>query len=291
MPAPVVLDLDGSVGPLPGGVVLNLQAWQQLIRFACSMNTYREFARRLRGLLPATRGPVFLGSGDFHHLCFELIAHRPVERPLTVVVLDNHPDNMRFPFGIHCGSWVRRVAALPFVTHVHVVGITSTDVEVRHSWENYLTPLLRGKLTNWCVGVDVGWAKGVGLAERFLAFDTVAALLDRFADTQRHDLTPVYLTIDKDVLRADIARTNWDQGCMSVVEMIEAVSLFRGRLLDCDVTGDISTCTYDSRLKRLLSAMDRQPQIEVKESAGWQLQQHEINLRLLYALQACGAER
>jgi hypothetical protein len=289
MARPVVLDLDGSVGRLPGGIVLNLRAWQERIRFACSMNTYREFARVLRGLLPGTHGTVFLGSGDFHHLSYELIAHQPAARAFNVVVLDNHPDNMRFPFGIHCGSWVRRVAALPFVSHVHVLGITSTDVGVMHSWANYFAPLLRGKLTNWCIGVDVSWAARLGLAARFLAFDSAASLLDRFAETQRHDLTPTYLTIDKDVLRADVARTNWDQGCMSYVQMLEAVALFRGRLIGGDVTGDASTYRYGSMLKRWLSAIDRQPHLGVEQIMDSQRQHHEINLRLLTALQACSA--
>ena len=44
---PVVLDIDGSVGPLPDAVVLTLSAWQERIRFGCGMRTYREFAQAL----------------------------------------------------------------------------------------------------------------------------------------------------------------------------------------------------------------------------------------------------
>ena len=63
---------------------------------------------------------VLLGSGDFHHLSLPLVeleARRQRSRAgsLRVVVLDNHPDNMRFPLGVHCGSWVGRAAALPGV--------------------------------------------------------------------------------------------------------------------------------------------------------------------------------
>src|SRR5260221_14790211 len=113
MTAPVVLDFDGSVGPLPDAVVLPLGAWQERIRFGCGMRTYREFARVLDRALPAGHGAVFLGSGDFHHVSHALIARRCPPRRVKVVVLDNHPDNMRFPFGIHCGSWVRRGAGPP----------------------------------------------------------------------------------------------------------------------------------------------------------------------------------
>lgn len=285
MNPPVVVDLDGSVGTLPGATVLGLTDWHERMRFACSMRVYRDFTRVLDASLPAAHGAVFLGSGDFHHLSHALISRHRAERPFTVVVLDNHPDNMRFPFGIHCGSWVRRVAALPCVSHVHVLGITSRDVAVSHAWENYLTPLLRGKLTNWCVGVDVGWAARFGLAARFRAFDSVGMLLDRFADAVKLDRTATYLSIDKDVLTAGAAHTNWDQGCMTEPEMIEAIALVRGRLIGADVTGDVSAHRYESLWKRCLSAIDRQPPVDAESIAAWRRDQHALNLRLLDALQ------
>ena len=284
---PVVLDFDGSVGPLPDATVLPLQAWQERIRFGCSMRVYEAFRRTLDAAIPADATTVFLGSGDFHHVSHALIARMRRAAPVQVVVLDNHPDNMRFPFGIHCGSWVRRVAALESVSHVHVVGITSKDVGVAHAWENYFTPLLRGKLTNWCIGVDVGWAARLGLADRFLAFDNETALLDRFAEMQRKTSVPTYLTIDKDVLSIDTARTNWDQGVMSEATMLRAVSLFRGRLVGSDVTGDVSTYRYRAFWKRWLSALDAQPDVDAKELAACQRQQHAINVRLLDAIAAC----
>lgn len=287
MASPVILDFDGSVGPLPDATVLPLGDWQERIRFGCGMRAYREFAQVLDRALPCPHGTVFLGSGDYHHVSHVLIARRDAKRPFKVVVLDNHPDNMRFPFGIHCGSWVRRVAALPWVCHVHVLGITSKDVGAAHAWENYFTPLLRGKLTNWCIGVDVRWAARLGLAQRFLAFDTAAELLDRFAETHRSDPAPTYLTIDKDVLGEGEAHTNWDQGCMSEAEMLEAIALFRQRLIGSDVTGDVSNYRYRTGWKRWMSAMDGQPDVRGAKLADWQRQQHALNLRLLDALRAC----
>ncbi len=41
-PAPVVLDLDGSVGALPGEIRLPLaEAWQERMRFGCGLRTMR----------------------------------------------------------------------------------------------------------------------------------------------------------------------------------------------------------------------------------------------------------
>jgi arginase family enzyme len=289
MTPPVVLDLDGSVGPLPGAKVVALGDWQERIRFACGMRVYNEFARMLRAALPAAHGTVFLGSGDFHHISHTLIARQCAERVFKVVVLDNHPDNMRFPFGIHCGSWIRRVAALPGVSHVHVLGITSRDVAVAHAWENYFTPLLRGRLTNWCIGVDVGWARRLGLAARFRAFDSVGAMLDRFAESEKHDRTMTYLSIDKDVLSPSSARTNWDQGCMTEHELLDTIPLFRGRLAGADVTGDVSAHCYKTRWKRWMSALDRRPSVDGESLAAWQREHRALNVRLLDALHACAS--
>jgi hypothetical protein len=283
---PVVLDIDGSVGELADAVVLPLGAWQESIRFGCGMRAYGQFTRTLNRALPNSHGTAFLGSGDFHHISAALIA-RHGDRMFDVVVLDNHPDNMRFPFGIHCGSWVRWVSAFPFVRHVHVLGITSNDVAAAHAWGNYFMPLLRGKLTNWCIGIDVSWAARLGLANRFLSFDSMALLLDRFAEVHGKTLFPTYLTIDKDVLSPSVARTNWDQGCMSEMEMLQAIALFRRRLVGSDVTGDVSTYHYRSTWKRCLSALDRQSDVSGPLLADWQRQQHAINCRLLEALNAC----
>jgi hypothetical protein len=286
---PVVLDTDGSVGALPDALVLPLGSWQERIRFGCGMQVYREFAKALDGELPVVHGTVFLGSGDFHHVSYALIARLNPNRMIKVVVLDNHPDNMRFPVGIHCGSWVRRVAALPWVGHVDVLGITSRDVAARHAWENYFTPLLRGKLTNWCIGVDVRWAKRLGLAARFLSFDSPAELIDRFADYHRKNPVPAYLTIDKDVLSASVVHTNWDQGCMSEANMLAIIGLFRRSLVGSDVTGDVSAYRYKTRWKRWMSAMDGQCDVSSKDLEDWQGEHHRVNLRVLDAIAACDA--
>jgi hypothetical protein len=287
MMPPVILDIDGSVGALSNSLVLPLVAWQERIRFGCGMRTFHEFSQALDRTLPSKYGTVFVGSGDFHHVSHALIARLASDGMFKVVVLDNHPDNMRFPFGIHCGSWVRHVTALPWVSHVHVLGITSRDVTAAHAWENYFTPLRNGKLTNWCIGVDTGWAARLGLGDRFLSFDSAAALLDRFTESIRHDLTPIYLTIDKDVLSSAVARTNWDQGCMSEEEMMETITHFRGRLIGSDITGDVSSYRYRTWWKRWLSALDRQPDVSASELAGWQREQQAINVRLIDAIAAC----
>lgn len=281
---PVVLDIDNSVGELPNRRVLPLSGWQEAIRFGCSLAAMRRFTAVLEAQLPAHYGTVFTGSGDFHHLSWPLIARLKPAAPIQVVVLDNHPDNMRFPFGVHCGSWVRRVAALPFVEHVHVLGITSHDIGAGHAWENYLAPLLRGKLSYWSMGVDTGWAKWLGITRAFRGFDTPDALVDAFVEAQRTQRLPSYLTIDKDAFAPEVARTNWDQGRLQLDHALALIDSLRPGLAGSDINGEVSHYRYQAWWKRKLSAMDEQPAIDPAQLAGWQAQQHALNLKLLAAI-------
>lgn len=278
---PVVLDIDHSVGLLPDSRVFPLEHWQESIRFACSMKTMRRFAMVLNELLPAEYGTVFTGSGDFHHLSWPLIARLTPQVPIQIVVLDNHPDNMRFPFGVHCGSWVRRVAMLPTVSRVHVLGITSTDIGGLHAWENYLTPLLRGKLMYWSIGVDIGWAHRLGLAPAFRGFDTAAALVDTFVEAQRAQTAPSYLSIDKDVFSSEIVHTNWDQGCLQTEHALALIGSLSKGIIGSDINGEVSHYRYQSWWKRRLSSVDGQTNIDPTKLAGWQSQHHSLNKLLL----------
>ncbi len=205
----------------------------------------------------------------------------PGDWRFQVVVIDNHPDNMRFPFGVHCGSWVRRVAALPRVSHVHVVGITSGDIGRKHAWENYLAPLRAGGLTYWSAGVDVSWAARFGLGAAFRSFDRTEAMVEAFVDAQRTQREPVYLSIDKDAYAPDVAMTNWDQGTLSEAGGAAIIGAVRGRLIGSDITGEISRYRYKSWWKRRLSAMDGQVEADGHRLIEWQSQQHALNLRLL----------
>lgn len=282
----VILDLDHSVGTLPQRLVIPLEHWQESLRFGCSLAVLRCFRQVLDETLPSSYGTVMLGSGDFHHLSWPLIERVTGAGEFQVVVLDNHPDNMRFPFGVHCGSWVRRVAALPRVRHVHVVGIGSTDIGRGHAWENYLTPLRRRRLSYWSVGVDVGWASRLGLGHAFHGFADIDALVVAFCAAQRAQPLPTYLSIDKDVFALQVARTNWDQGRMLPEHAMAIVASLCGGLVGSDITGEVSSYRYHSWWKRRLSAIDQQPGVDERELGQWQAEQHALNLQLLQAIDA-----
>ncbi|MEX8192821.1 arginase family protein [Comamonas guangdongensis] len=285
---PVVLDVDGSVGPLAGELRLPLQDWQESVRFGCGLGRFARFKAAMQQGLPAEHGTAFLGSGDFHHLSWPLIERCIAEqgfsatRPLRVVVLDNHPDNMRFPWGVHCGSWVRRVAMHPAVSQVHVAGITSQDIGSGHAWENYLQPLRAGKLSYWSCGVDTRWAGRVGAAQAFRSFSSVAELAHELSRHLGARPQPSYLSIDKDVFAPEVVRTNWDQGRMLESEAGRIIEALSGQIVGSDITGDVSSWRYTTWWKRLMSASDGQDtEIDAATLAGWQAGQHELNRRLV----------
>jgi arginase family enzyme len=290
---PVVLDLDRAVRPLPGEHRLALAGWQERLRFGCGLGALRSFAATLERDLPpfAAHGTVFLGSGDFHHLSWPLVARCIAARahqaaaPLRVVVLDNHPDNMRFPFGVHCGSWVRRVALLPAVAQVHVAGITSTDIGNGHAWENYLAPLRAGKLTYWQAGVDTGWARWLGVARAVRRFGDVAQLADALVTHLRTTPQPTYLSIDKDVFAPEVVHTNWDQGRMTAAQALRIVGALQGQVVGSDITGEVSSHRYTTAWKRWLSARDGQDTaLPAQPLADWQAAQHALNVHLAAAI-------
>jgi len=274
---------------LPGAARVDLHDWHDRLRFACSRRQLQAFGEHLSTLLaalvPAPHGTIFFGSGDFHHLSLPLIERTAAShpQPLRVLVFDNHPDNMRFPFGVHCGSWVSRVAALPTVARVDVIGITSSDITLTHAWENRLGPLYGGRVRYWSIGVDTRWANRIGLAHAFRNFGSADAMMAALLDDLGSDDAAVYLSIDKDVLDPSEARSNWDQGCLHLRHLQAAIAALRGRLIGSDVNGEVSLARYPQRWKRMLSAVDQQPIPDATSLAALQSQQHSVNLALWQA--------
>jgi arginase family enzyme len=280
---PLILDFDGSIGSV-NATVVDLRERQETIRFGCRMSALRALGDEIAPALSAMPSTVFMGSGDYHHVSYILIDRfRRLAAPIQVVVFDNHPDNMRYPFGIHCGSWVWHVSRLPFVSCVHVIGITSADVEGMNVWQNHLAPLHSGRVRYWCVGRDLRWMRRVGI-KRSQSFATVSDLLDQFDRESRTWKQPVYLSIDKDVLSRDVVHTNWDQGVMTLEELELAIGMLKKLVIASDVTGEVSTYRFTTRYKRILAALDHQPVIPEGSLRPLQEQHQVVNRRLLSML-------
>lgn len=284
---PLILDFDRSVFKLGGDESRHeLGQWQEALRYGCSWSAFKRFERECR--LPPGHGCLFLGSGDYHHLSLLPIKKLAAARePLEIVVCDNHPDNMRYPFGIHCGSWVRWAAALPGVRRVHVLGITSSDVEWTHAWENNWRPLFSGHLTYWRLGHKTNWLKLMGRPESCRSFETADEMLAAFgAEAAR--LNRVYLSIDKDVFSPETVKTNWDQGQWEKRHLEALIEALGGRLVGADVTGEVSAYEYRGLFKRLLTRLDGLEKPDPSQLETWQIAQRKFNLEILAMLKKAG---
>jgi hypothetical protein len=96
---------------------------------------------------------------------------------------------------------------------------------------------------------------------------------------------PVYLSVDKDVLSVEDARTNWDQGCMRENDLCHAIGQLRGRVVGSDVTGEVSVAEYSQRWKRKLASNDPQPTVPAEQLPTWRSQHYALNERLLEAIE------
>lgn len=224
--------------------------------------------RRLRERLPASAGPrlVFAGSGDFHHATPTLVARalEAASGPVTIIHIDNHPDWVRYANGLHCGSWVGAAARLAGVSRVVTLGVCSSDVGAGRRREGDLTLVESGRLALYAYRAPDG-APALNLAGHVQP--TIEAIgLSAFIGVMLEEVKTgaVYITIDKDVLRAEDAATNWDQGCMALDELLAILRavMERHHVIGADVVGDWSKPAYGggvlaSMLKRAEALLDQ----------------------------------
>jgi hypothetical protein len=272
-----VLDLDDSVVRQrallhrAAAAVLPLGAWGPRLRLACRFGCFRRFERDLASWLGAGQdGPclTFVGSGDFHHVSLALLRRQP--GPCNLLVLDNHPDWMRAVPLLHCGTWLHHAAALPQVARVFHVG-GEVDFDNTYRWLAPWPALRSGKIT---VLPAVRRFRGAGwaavphqpLRDRPDEPATSARLGELLAP-HRAELAelPLYVSLDKDVLRADEAVVNWDSGHLRVPEVLGVLEAFltaSAGLAGMDVVGDWSPVRVRGLL-RLWLHLSEHPRLQV----------------------------
>lgn len=296
---PVILQLDDAFERQPvlersvlarGGRVLAARDLGPALRLWSRTATLAELKRRIAACLPS-RGEaevVFAGSGDFHHVTPLLLERAAAEAggPVTVIHFDNHPDWVRTAPGLHCGSWVGRAARLEGVARVITVGVCSPDIGRAKASQGDLALIAEDRLDLFAWTAPDGGDEVV-LAGR--AWPTIAALGEAAFLDRLEAAVPsraVYVTIDKDVLRAEDAVTNWDQGRASLDFVMAAIRRLAEtrRVVGADVVGDWSTPVYGggagARLLKRGEAMLDQPWSR-PEPAEASVVNEAVNLRLL----------
>lgn len=271
-----VLDLDGAVTGQPFMADLLDQGAAEIIeardlapklRILASRSALRSVLRRLGASGVGEPEIVFVGSGDFHHLTYAFLQR--VEEPLTVIHFDNHPDWVRFPRTVNCGSWVNRALELEHVRRVVTIGPCSDDLANPEVKTANLAAVRAGRLEVyawqalptrlWGTPVDGPGVctHGPRLLWRNLATEPWSDFLEELCSGLPP--CPLWITIDKDVLVGKEAVTNWDQGAMTLAHVVEAVATLAEHraILGVDVCGDYSKPRFRDPFRTFLSLTDR----------------------------------
>ena len=211
----------------------------------------------------------FYGSGDYHHLTAALIAR--TSEPITVIHFDNHPDWCSVPSFSNCGGWVNRALALPNVQRVITIGPCSADLVRPELQTANLSAIANGRLEvfPWRAAPSRVWRRypdtvcgryvSGEIRWRNLADECWNGFLDELTD--RLPETALWITIDKDVLSSDEATTNWDQGQMSLDQILGGLERLAAsrRIAGIDVCGEYSEPKYQHRIRAALANFDNPP--------------------------------
>ncbi len=273
-----ILDIDGSVVAQPSmaravaaghAQYVDLRDEERALRLWASHRRLARIGARLVALpAPDGSGPMvtFFGSGDYHHLTTMLVAG--IAEPFTIVHFDNHPDWVRVPPTHNCGGWVNRALALPQVQRVVTLGVCSDDLVTPQLKTGNVPALSSGRLElhPWRAAPSRVWGRvrdghGHRQAGHFLEWACLgdkdfAAFAGELAGRLPTDA--VWVTIDKDVLRAADAATNWDQGQMPLQAMLSALEKLaaKRRILGVDICGEYSPPRFDDPVKRVAAWLD-----------------------------------
>jgi arginase family enzyme len=161
--------------------------------------------KAIQSRLSRWEGPsvVFLGSGNYHYITYLLL--KKITVPFTLVLFDRHTDlgQMEDDY-LSCGSWVSFALKIPFCRKVLIIGPP----------KNVRTPKL-----------SVFSTDQADLNKKFLR------------EIAGRD---IYISIDKDVLSETCAVTNWDQGELTLDELLAFLeALFaEKRVIGMDVCGE-----------------------------------------------------
>lgn len=189
----------------------------------CDEIAEEKISRHLKDYGP--EGIHYLDSGNYHYLTLFFLRKLPADQPFELILFDNHPDSKEPAFGdiLSCGGWVRKAwDELPNLSKVTMIGVDPV--------------LLK----------EEGFQLGGNLLDRGSAMKPLHVQClskngpEEEPDKNPNDEFPVYISIDKDVLREEDASCNWSQGRMSEEELLETVGkIYQTRqVLGMDICGE-----------------------------------------------------
>jgi hypothetical protein len=274
---PVGLDLDGGLAS-QRRLLARLRSVHDLGGYAASfrLRSRRTVADQLRTRIAdlRRRSPApwltFFGSGDYHHLSLLLLETLPPQdAPLTLVLIDSHPDWCTLPPRFHCGHWIARSLELPHVERAVLIGTGKSGLRWSNCYWAPLRAMARGRLE-----VFPSRCPRARLPLRWPPRDrTPGALTARWWGSELHWSTltslgvsaafshisralagrNIYISVDKNVLRAADASTDWGNGALSINDVIRGLRVLSAscHVVGADVCGDRTPGPLKGMLKRI----------------------------------------
>ena len=184
----------------------------------------------------------FIDSGNYHYV--SRLWLQKIQQPFSLLVFDNHTDMQLPAFGglLSCGGWI--AASLEEISTLEKVILIGPDEEAYAQ-------------------VEAPFRKKVQfLSREKLQAMTVQEKMCYFEELQTE--LPLYISVDKDVLRPADADTTWSQGDMLLSELEEFLNIIlkKQAVIGMDICGE---CDPDACEKNLLNDRANQEIFEVWE--------------------------
>ena len=219
----------------------------------------------------------FLGSGDFHQISHLLISQ--FDEPLSVITFDFHPDWDILPPRLHCGSWVTQTLRRPNILKFILMGVSSKDISTFRIQSGNLKSLRNNRVEIYPHShgpslaffkkvphnVSIHAQRGTAVSKVFWIEIKGKNLAEFFGEILgRLPTRNVYVSIDKDCLTNEYALTNWEEGRLSLDELLLMLGLIKKscRIRGVDVVGDYSKMEVAGIFKRMLCSLDHPKNIK-----------------------------
>ncbi len=151
----------------------------------------------------------FIDSGNYHYMT--RIWMDKAKNPFSLLVFDNHTDMQPPAFGglLSCGGWIAdALESVELLDHVFLVGPDQSAFhQVQQVYKERVTFFSREDLQ---AARQTNSSSGVA-----------ASFLEMLSEYEKKTgkFSPVYLSVDKDVLNEQEVKTTWSQGDMSLTEL------------------------------------------------------------------------
>ncbi|WEG12218.1 arginase family protein [Pullulanibacillus sp. KACC 23026] len=181
----------------------------------CTFDSLEEIRKRLADI--DVHSITYIGNGNYHYVTYLLL--EKIKEPFSLVLFDHHTDAMAndIPGVISCGSWVSySLDHLPYLQRVVIVGARSQPL-----YSERVMLIAEEELMN-------------------LSMRAVQERIEQFIEG------PIYVSVDKDVLYDKAAATNWDQGSMGLLQLLNLLRKLDSRIevLGMDICGEWPTLQY-----------------------------------------------